>query len=783
MRKSVYNISCTHFFSEEEKLFKQEATEGCGRHMQQKRRSHSRQKRKVSVKRAILLLVVCVLLLLCVSQGFVQLIDVIHLWDEKQSLETLDQVRNAGELMVNDLLTLSEPLVGDEDLLTFSLGHTGTEKRVISRFSKLVKNSSLLADIYLVTPNRDVCLTSRGKEDLSGITLMLSPWSEKLLWEPQTFTGPFRLLSLAPGKNPKVSSLVFMRPVMDQDANRVGMLLFTLERDSVNVRNGTFMLPSQYCLYWMDSNNNVLYSSNTALNVPIPQFQDLRENMPVYMNDKAENVFWVSSKSAHSNFAYILVATYENHISTALRVYFPVIIGITIVLLALLYLFIRYAQRQSRTINNSLRVLAEKGIVSRNDMEDERLDSLVIKLVAEREILNERLSRYRSLDFDNKLARVFSGDALPDSSFNLPYTQFAVCVISVDNRSVFSQDKSINAQEEKALIKLVVDNVLNEKYVCYSRYMGQKILCLLNFEEKDESPALQTVYAELQTLRRVCEEELELIFIAGLSEVTEEVSKIHSLFEESIRAQEYAQMQSLTLVTYPEIEKKLRGAESMGNYYKRLIEKEKIVVENCSPWNYRNVCGAVTEFEKILFSNPANTFDSVKNKCREVVRAMVNTLRQSHSAEVYSPEHEANDLQELELCNTGEQIQVFFDLFLKKLDECITSSRAEEQDYFVAKVERILDKKYADTALSVGMIADELDMPMRLVSSQYKQKTGYGLLDRIHSFRVEKAKTMLLETQDSVYEIAERCGYENVNTFIRVFRKYTGQTPGRFRSS
>ena len=89
----------------------------------------------------------------------------------------------------------------------------------------------------------------------------------------------------------------------------------------------------------------------------------------------------------------------------------------------------------------------------------------------------------------------------------------------------------------------------------------------------------------------------------------------------------------------------------------------------------------------------------------------------------------------------------------------------------------------ADMSLSVGMIAEELNMPMRLVSSQYKQKTGYGLLDRIHSFRVEKAKAMLLDTQDSVYEIAERCGYENVNTFIRVFRKYTGKTPGRFRGN
>ena len=200
-------------------------------------------------------------------------------------------------------------------------------------------------------------------------------------------------------------------------------------------------------------------------------------------------------------------------------------------------------------------------------------------------------------------------------------------------------------------------------------------------------------------------------------------------------------------------------------------------------WNYRNVAAAVADFEKLLLSNPVNTFDEVQDKCKEAFLAMVNTLRQNRQAEVYDAQSERRDMEELRLCNTSEQLHVFFTLFLKKLDDCVTSSRVEEQDYFIAKVESILEKNYADMSLSVGMIAEELNMPMRLVSSQYKQKTGYGLLDRIHSFRVEKAKAMLLDTQDSVYEIAERCGYENVNTFIRVFRKYTGKTPGRFRGN
>jgi len=34
----------------------------------------------------------------------------------------------------------------------------------------------------------------------------------------------------------------------------------------------------------------------------------------------------------------------------------------------------------------------------------------------------------------------------------------------------------------------------------------------------------------------------------------------------------------------------------------------------------------------------------------------------------------------------------------------------------------------------------------------------------------------------SVKETAERCGYENKYFFYRIFKKYTGQTPGGYRN-
>lgn len=58
---------------------------------------------------------------------------------------------------------------------------------------------------------------------------------------------------------------------------------------------------------------------------------------------------------------------------------------------------------------------------------------------------------------------------------------------------------------------------------------------------------------------------------------------------------------------------------------------------------------------------------------------------------------------------------------------------------------------------------------------------GIGLLDYINQYRVKKAAAALGSTQDSIQKIAENCGFLNCNTFIRVFKKYEGVTPGRYR--
>lgn len=53
--------------------------------------------------------------------------------------------------------------------------------------------------------------------------------------------------------------------------------------------------------------------------------------------------------------------------------------------------------------------------------------------------------------------------------------------------------------------------------------------------------------------------------------------------------------------------------------------------------------------------------------------------------------------------------------------------------------------------------------------------------DDLINFKLDFAKKLLSETNDSIGKIAKKCGYNNSENFIRLFKKKEGTTPGKFR--
>ena len=84
---------------------------------------------------------------------------------------------------------------------------------------------------------------------------------------------------------------------------------------------------------------------------------------------------------------------------------------------------------------------------------------------------------------------------------------------------------------------------------------------------------------------------------------------------------------------------------------------------------------------------------------------------------------------------------------------------------------------------SVQFIANQLNVSPNYLSSLLKQLTGKSTQVHIHEKLIEKAKEILSTSSLTVNEIAYELGFERPESFSRLFKKKTNQTPLEFRAS
>lgn len=78
-------------------------------------------------------------------------------------------------------------------------------------------------------------------------------------------------------------------------------------------------------------------------------------------------------------------------------------------------------------------------------------------------------------------------------------------------------------------------------------------------------------------------------------------------------------------------------------------------------------------------------------------------------------------------------------------------------------------------------VAEIVNLSPKYLSRLFKEKTGKKFKDYKIEVKIRQAKKWLKETGYSIDKISFSLGYLNEESFIRIFKKYTGETPGSYR--
>ena len=105
---------------------------------------------------------------------------------------------------------------------------------------------------------------------------------------------------------------------------------------------------------------------------------------------------------------------------------------------------------------------------------------------------------------------------------------------------------------------------------------------------------------------------------------------------------------------------------------------------------------------------------------------------------------------------------------------------SQHEDAVITQSQIWIADHYA-VANPVARMAKLSGLASRTFKRRFAGATGYAPLHYVQSLRIEEAKQMLETTDDAIDDIASIIGYEEPNSFRRLFKRTTGITPHQYR--
>ncbi|GAB2554687.1 helix-turn-helix domain-containing protein [Spirosoma aerophilum] len=178
------------------------------------------------------------------------------------------------------------------------------------------------------------------------------------------------------------------------------------------------------------------------------------------------------------------------------------------------------------------------------------------------------------------------------------------------------------------------------------------------------------------------------------------------------------------------------------------------------------------------FSYATNEALFVSEKEETIINSIVDTIRNEYSSNI---DRFSQDV-------IVAQLEVLF-TYAQRFYERQFITRKIASSKLLNRVEEVLSDYFNnDDLLSTGLptvqyVANELHVSIKYLGSLLKQLTGQSTQQHIHEKLIEKAKEKLSTSSLSVSEIAYELGFEHPQSFSKLFKSKTNQSPLEFRTS
>ena len=118
---------------------------------------------------------------------------------------------------------------------------------------------------------------------------------------------------------------------------------------------------------------------------------------------------------------------------------------------------------------------------------------------------------------------------------------------------------------------------------------------------------------------------------------------------------------------------------------------------------------------------------------------------------------------------------------LQRIEEECNRQRIASANSRIFEAAEYIHENFTDSSLTVEFLANRYGMSTTYFRNQFCGIYGITPLKYINNLRFNYASELLAADYDTVEEIAEKCGFNNINYFSSFIKKQTGMSPTSYR--
>jgi two-component system, response regulator YesN len=387
-------------------------------------------------------------------------------------------------------------------------------------------------------------------------------------------------------------------------------------------------------------------------------------------------------------------------------------------------------------------------------------------------LINEMKPVYR----DRKLTQIINSDSIQDELYEefrwfQPSRQYILALVRVEGKTIEA------FQGDRDLTYFSILNVINEILMEYEcgigfRYLSKKGQIIIIFWDKFEQ--IENLLIRLyRTLKNVMDISCPIALGKSVDSSTKLIDSYHHARKVLLKRNILIESESRVflneiqsppmvkdLMSYaPSIELAVKSGE-MGAFEELIHQIEQDITERnyLSPRQLLHL-----DNEYMVISNKWLKYYNIPLKVSEDMEERIDLFFDSNGT--------------FKMEEYKKRIKREIAIFLRK----VKKSTLQKNNNIIKDIEKYLQENF-DRDVKLQEISEHFYISREYISRKFKQEFNENISDYIVRIRMEKAKSLLKNSQLKIYEIANMIGYQDDKYFRKVFKKVEGITPNEYRA-